>query len=77
MDKGLEMGSGRKHQPTEEMRKKEWEPQPTYKQIDLEEAYLTSPLPAKLTQCMNAFEIMPRAIPPAKRKRPMTIHNTT
>jgi hypothetical protein len=43
------------HPPTEEMRKKEWEPQPTYKQIDLEEAYLTSPLPARITQCMNAF----------------------
>jgi hypothetical protein len=65
------------HQPTEEMRKNEWEPQPIYKQIDLEEAYITSPLPAKLTQCMNAFEIMPRVTPPTKRKRPMTIRLKT
>jgi hypothetical protein len=63
------------HQPTQEMRKREWELQETYKQVDLEDAYLLSPLPERLplTQCVTVFESPPRATPPVKRRRTLRV----
>ncbi len=66
------------HQPTGEMRLKEWETH-TYTQIDLEDAYFLSPLPERLplTQCVTVFESLPRAITPVKRRRTLNIRLQT
>jgi hypothetical protein len=64
---------------TEEMRNRERALQQAYEQTDLEEAYLASPLPARLTltQCMNALGNLQRATPPAKRRRTFTVRIKT
>jgi hypothetical protein len=67
------------HQPTDDMKKREWENQDTYKQIDLEDAYLLSPLPERLTltQCVNMFDSPPRTTPPVKRRRTLKVRLQT
>jgi hypothetical protein len=66
------------HQPTDEMRLREWATH-DYKQIDLEDAYFLSPLPERLplTQCVTVFESPPRANPPVKRRRTLKIRLQT